>query len=341
MAERLDTGQLTDEVKQLARAQGAVLVGVAPVERFDPMPPVRDAAPKGAHPRDFLPETKSVISIAMPIVNAVLDAPAVLADREMEMIPDHAKYEYLELFYDRVGHFLHDVRLEFIGQSVAQFLLTQGYESMIFPTTGLHPHVQGMTDLEIWETHPDHRRFRYTYGPFSHRHAATRAGLGEFGYNNLVLTKEFGARQRFNSILTEAKLAPDPLISEPICLREECLLCQRACIAQCITMRNDPELRDYRSLSSDDHARIFIDTPAKTDPTLCRRRRDGIPDSPVRGDCLRVCPLPDIPRHLPKRLQTMMDEWQGGARSLPGRTPRQPADGIGSQDTDRTSDAVS
>jgi epoxyqueuosine reductase QueG len=315
MAEALDVGQLTEQVKQLARAEGAALLAAAPVQRFDPMPPVHDAAPAGSHPRDFLPEARSVISIAMPILNAVLDAPAVLADREMEMIPDHAKYEYLELFYDRVGHFLHDVRLEFIAQSLAQFLLAHGHESMIFPTTGLHPHVEGMTDLEIWETHPGHRRFGYTFGPFSHRHAATRAGLGEFGYNNVVLTPEFGARQRFNSIVTEAELVPDSLVSEPICLRDECLLCQRACIAQCITLRNDPEVRDYRSLVSDDLTRIFIDTPAKTDPRLCRRRREGIPDSPVRGDCLRICPLPREPRHLPKRLQAMMEEWQAGRGS--------------------------
>jgi epoxyqueuosine reductase len=312
MAERLGVGALTERVKELARKEGAVLVGVAPVERFDPMPPVHDAAPEGSHPRDFLPEARSVVSIAMPIVDAVLDAPAVLADRELGMIPEHVKYEYLEDFYDRVGHFLHDVKLELIAQAVAQYLLTQGYETMIFPTTGIHPGVAGMSDLEIWETHADHKPFQYTFGPFSHRHAATRAGLGEFGYNNVVLTKEFGPRQRFNSIVTEAELRPDPLISEPICLREECGLCLRACIAQCITMRDDPEVRDYRSIERDDRSRIFVDTPAKTDPKLCRRRREGRPDSPVRGDCIRVCPVPREPRRLPKRLQAMMEEWRAG-----------------------------
>jgi len=312
MGKRLGVDELTQSVRRLAKEQGAALVGVAPVRRFDPMPPLHDAAPKGSHPRDFLPEARSVISIAMPILNPVLDAPAVLADREMEMIPAHVKYEYLELFYDRVGHFLHDVKLEFIGQAIGQFLMGEGYETMIFPTTGLHPHVEGMTDLEIWETHPDHAPFQYTCGPFSHRHAATRAGLGEFGYNNLVLTREFGARQRFNSIVTEAELKPDPLMSEPICLRDECRLCLKACIAECITMRDDPEVRDYRSVERDDRSRVFIDTPVKTDPKLCRRRRDGIPDSPVRGDCMRVCPLPREPRHLPKRLAKMMEEWKAG-----------------------------
>jgi epoxyqueuosine reductase QueG len=47
-------------------------------------------------------------------------------------------------------------------------------------------------------------------GVISHRHAAIRAGLGVFGKNNLVLTKEFGPRQRFCTVLTDAELVPDP-----------------------------------------------------------------------------------------------------------------------------------
>jgi len=309
MPDAHDAQELTDAVKQLAKHQGAVLVGVAPVERFDPMPPVYDAAPKGMHPKDFLPEAKSVISISQPIMNPVMDAPAVLANREMEMIPDYAKYEYLEIFYDRVGHMVHDLMLEFIGQVVGQYLMSRGYDAMIFPTTGLHPHVEGMTDTEIWES-PGASPLRYTSGPFSHRHAATRAGLGEFGYNNLVLTREFGPRQRFNSIVTDAELVPDPLISEPICLRDACKLCLEACIMSCVTMRDDPDVTDYRSIDKDDRTRIFIDTPAKTDTTLCRRRRDGRPDSPVRADCVRVCPVPRKSKHLTDRLKGIVEAWE-------------------------------
>ena len=309
MPDAHDAQELTDAVKQLAKHQGAVLVGVAPVERFDPMPPVYDAAPKGMHPKDFLPEAKSVISISQPILNPVMDAPAVLANREMEMIPDNAKYEYLEIFYDRVGHMVHDLMLEFIGQVVGQHLMSRGYDAMIFPTTGLHPHVEGMTDTEIWES-PGASPLRYTSGPFSHRHAATRAGLGEFGYNNLVLTREFGPRQRFNSIVTDAELVPDPLVSEPICLRDACKLCLEACIMSCVTMRDDPDVTDYRSIDKDDRTRIFIDTPARTDTTLCRRRRDGRPDSPVRADCVRVCPVPRKSKHLTDRLKRIVEAWE-------------------------------
>ncbi|KPK81714.1 MAG: hypothetical protein AMJ81_10375 [Phycisphaerae bacterium SM23_33] len=314
MAVEADADELTRSVKEVARRHGAVLVGVAPVDRFDPMPPLWDAVPGGHHPRDFLPEARSVISIAQPILNPVMDAPAVLADRELEMIPPHVKYPYLEALYGRVGHEVHDYMLEFIGQMVGQHLLGRGFQAMIFPTTGLHPAVEGLTDREIWEgssKQPAVRGspFRFTFGPFSHRHAATRAGLGEFGYNNLVLTRQFGPRQRFNSILTDAELAPDPLVTEPICLRDECGLCLKACIMECISLRDDPALTDYRSVEKLDGHRIFIDTPARTDPTLCRRRREGRPDSPIRGDCARVCPVPRRPEHLPERLRRILEEW--------------------------------
>lgn len=309
-----DMDKLTIELKQTAKQQGAALVGVAPVERFDPMPPLYDAPPSGHHPHDFLPEARSVISIAQPILNPVMDAPASLADKDMDMIPPHVKYEYLEALYNRVGHVVHDYMLEFIAQIIGQHLLAQGYQAMIFPTTGLHPHIEGLTDIEIWEGAPSPGArgspFRYTFGPFSHRHAATRAGLGEFGYNNVVLTPQFGPRQRFNSIITDAPLVADPLISKPICLRDTCRLCLRACIMECITLRDDPQVIDYRSVEQDDRTRIFIDTPAKTDPTLCRRRREGKPHSPIRGDCIRVCPVPKLRPHLPERLSSIVREWQ-------------------------------
>ena len=154
MAEKPDRDTLTASVKQVAKQHGAALVGVAPVERFDPMPPLYDAAPKGHHPKDFLPEARSVISIAQPILNPVMDTPGVLATREIEMIPEHVKYPYFETLYNRVGHVVHDCMLEFIGQMVGQHLLAHGYQTMIFPTTGLHPRVDGLSETQIWEGPP-------------------------------------------------------------------------------------------------------------------------------------------------------------------------------------------
>jgi len=82
----------------------------------------------------------------------------------------------------------------------------------------------------------------------------------------------------------------------------------------CITMRDNPAVRDYRSVKNVAREQIFIDTPAKTDPTLCRRRREGRPDSPIRGDCARVCPVPVPPKHLPARLKGIVEEHNGRGR---------------------------
>ena len=208
------SADLTQAVRSWAKAGGAALVGIASIDRFDPRPPYGDRAPKGHDPRDFLPDARSVISIAQPILNPVMDAPAALADHDVEMVPPDLKHPYLEMLYQIPGHRVQDYMLEFIGQIVGQNLLGEGFEAMIFPTTGMHPRPapgtasEGLTEAEIWQGPSKkwaelYSPFRYSFGPFSHRHAATRAGLGEFGYNNIVLTPQFGPRQRFNSIITD------------------------------------------------------------------------------------------------------------------------------------------
>lgn len=310
--------QLTREVKEVAIRQGAALVGVANVERFDPMPPNYDAAPQGHHPRDFLPETRSVICIAQPILDGVLDAPARLNEQTLAMVPAHIRSAFMDSFYNRVGHALHDVMLEMIAQVVGQHLMARGYQAMIFPTTGLHPGLDGWTEDEIWHGRDGQpgSPFKFTYGPFSHRHAATRAGLGEFGYCNVVLTPQFGPRQRFNSILTDAELEPNPLLSQPLCLRDKCRLCQKACYMHAVTLRDDPQAVDYRSVQKVDPSVIFLDTPSKTDPNLCMSRRQGSQHWPTRGDCIRVCPLPlGRKRHLTGRLQAVREGRDAGCCS--------------------------
>ncbi len=111
---------------------------------------------------------------------------------------------------------------------------------------------------------------------FSQRHAAIRAGLGEFGFNNIVLTPEFGPRVRFVSVITEAELEPDPLITKKICLREKCggingPICLRRCTAGAIQLRDNI-----------DHDSIFINTPSKTERNLCLRPVEGGADISMR-----------------------------------------------------------
>lgn len=59
------------------------------------------------------------------------------------------------------------------------------------------------------------------------RAAAFLAGLGEFGFSKVFLTPQFGPRQRFGLLLTDAELKGDPLFEGKIC--DRCMLCIKNC----------------------------------------------------------------------------------------------------------------
>lgn len=64
-------------------------------------------------------------------------------------------------------------------------------------------------------------------GLFSHRMAATRAGLGWIGKNACLVTKEFGPRVRLGTILTNLEVAYDTPINSSYC--GTCTRCVEAC----------------------------------------------------------------------------------------------------------------
>jgi epoxyqueuosine reductase QueG len=71
---------------------------------------------------------------------------------------------------------------------------------------------------------------------FSYRHAAVAAGLGELGWNQLVITPQFGPRVWLMAVITNADLAPDPLYDGPkLCLEDECNLCIDNCPQSALT----------------------------------------------------------------------------------------------------------
>ena len=71
---------------------------------------------------------------------------------------------------------------------------------------------------------------------FCHLHAAVAAGLGRRGKVGVVLTPEYGPRQRWISVITTAPLVPDPRLE-----KEQCIefikpgSCQDKCIEVCAT----------------------------------------------------------------------------------------------------------
>lgn len=259
----------SDVVKGWARELGADLIGIAPVERFG-------GAPRGHGPRDLVPESQSVIVAGIRIPDPIVDYDKYHLKFE-EMAPDVASAAAVHNLYLPMGHWTIDIMLNILSVAMANRLEIQGgYKSF---STSIGYAGMGLS--------APIRLIGRLYDYFSQRHAATRAGLGEFGFNNLVLTPEFGSRVRFVSIITEAELEPDPLITKKVCLREKCggkdgPRCLQMCTPHAIQLREGV-----------DHDAIFIDTPSTTEPTLCHEHVAGtiVFKCVYYGTCQRVCPV--------------------------------------------------
>ena len=186
---------LTDAVKALALRLGADLVGVAPVERFE-------AAPELFKPESLLPGARTVISIAVHHPDACVELCGFPTPHDM------GPYGPAQDAMNRL--------LDHIAFEVAKFLESEGFDALPLPVTNFwrYRRPPGLgTDFV-----PD----------FPHIHAAVAAGLGEIGLSGLLLTPEFGPRQRVTTIITAAPLRPDPLYQgPPLC--DRCMLCAEAC----------------------------------------------------------------------------------------------------------------
>lgn len=253
------TMALTGEVVKRLKADGARMVGMANVERFD-------GAPRGHHPRDFVPGAKSVVTFGLPLLHLTLNWEKHLVNSEF--VPPNSRREVLQTYFGwRCSHDLVDDLIDMMALRLSSFLENRGYLSLFFPSNG--PYKQLM-----------HEKVSLGRGLFSHRHAAVRAGLGEFGLNNLVVTPQYGPRVRFGSVITEAELTPSPLLEAKTCLGERCSICIKSCPGP-ISMRSDfsPE-------------EVWYQTPAQTDIESCRKLNQK---HYCLTTCIKVCPVGNTP----------------------------------------------
>jgi epoxyqueuosine reductase len=117
---------------------------------------------------------------------------------------------------------------------------------------------------------------------FSHKMAATRAGLGWIGKTDLLITKKFGPRVRFASVLTNYKFSE---LGEPVTKSEcgSCSICVEKCPAQAANGKlwNTSVYRDE-----------YYDTHKCRDMckhlTMTRIQKDA---HTICGICVSVCPF--------------------------------------------------
>lgn len=200
---------LTERVRRTATEAGADLVGFAPVARFD-------GAPPEMHPRTILPQTKTVIAVAVRHLRGALKA-----------VEEGC---YWQAYNCDNYWYLNEVVAPKILRAVSLALEEGGYMGLPVHNP-FHPH-SGRQVREDAPAGPD--------GMISLRVIGVAAGLGELGNSKLLLTPQFGPRQRVFAVFTDAELEPTPLFEGQIC--DGCLSCARACEACAIGDSRDVKL---------------------------------------------------------------------------------------------------
>lgn len=195
----------TQLVKDWARECGADAVGIGDIQRFE-------GAPLQSDPRYIFPEATSIIGLAFRVHRGLYRG-----------IEEGTWFAGLpSMGYANIN----DVYAPICLREMGDLLEDNGYEAVLYQNTSVRYGCGVGRAVAPDLPRPD---------VFLHfRIAAYICGMGEIGWSKVFLTPQFGPRQRFAFILTDAPLEPDPLM-EPGTLCDRCKLCVSDCPANAIS----------------------------------------------------------------------------------------------------------
>ncbi len=190
--------------------------------------------PEKFQPQAIWPSAKTVIVLGVPLWLPIVEAAPTVLGREQSIVTSEL--------------------LDEAAYRLAVFLNHQGCLAVNIPSDS-RGEAAGTSKLG-----------------FSHSWAGYYAGLGTMGWNNTLLTPEYGPRVHLVSVFTSLELEQSPLLAENLCQR--CLYCQKICPAQ--------------ALQGDARAKY-----AQLDLDRClnhEKRLQQAFNNPC-GACLKVCPI--------------------------------------------------
>ena len=225
-------------IKEAAIMNGMDMCGIASIDRFA-------ESPENRHPAKTLPGCKSVIVIGVRLLDGIVQANF----RTFEEGREDLKGLWGTYGYAMLPNFA----LTYACYAVAQ-AIERNTGAVATPlSTG--PMTNG-TQISI-------------------RHAAVAAGLGEFGWLSIVLTPEFGPRNRFGVILTTAEIEPDPMYNGiPLCNPRTCTICTDCCPTKAIGLYGSDDAHSC-TLGEKTYTYAKINVPRCQAPTQGLRKEFG------------------------------------------------------------------
>jgi len=191
-------------VKHYAYELGADLVGFGGIDRCR-------NAPLMMSPQGLLPGARTVVVMALRHPDGCIEMGGEAHPQEIG--PYSVQY-HMNILLDEMSY------------RMATFLERHGHRTIpIFSSN-------------IWR-YNGYKNLHSVFAPdVSHIYMAVVAGLADIGFSGLALTPEFGARNRFVTVITTASIEEDPLVP-PGTVCDQCMLCREHCPSQALSKEID------------------------------------------------------------------------------------------------------
>jgi epoxyqueuosine reductase len=186
---------LEAEIKSIALKEGAIRVGVARRDAFGEAPPSADM-------RYEKPWANAFISFAVPLGTYWIK----------DFLGKVTRMEFKKVLFENYH------KVYRIGAAVEAYLRKERFEAYNIVPNGLY-----RPDHTFEKQNPDPD----LKPPLSLRYMAVGAGVGNFGWSGNVMVPGAWSNVYLGGVLTDALLAPDPLLEEELC--DNCRICTRVC----------------------------------------------------------------------------------------------------------------